>query len=134
MKRRAGSGMPCYGFADPIIYHKVTDPEHCTLLQDLTQDSATLTGWRRTKRSGEGKMITLYGPGIFSLAFRSFPQSPEFSGVFYCEKMKTVQLGRLEPSTLGTLILSSTTTPRLPCIHIAKCSNTKRRNSRKNER
>jgi hypothetical protein len=44
-----------------------------TLLQDLTQDSATLTGWRRTKRSGEGKMIILYGPGIFSLTFRSFP-------------------------------------------------------------
>jgi hypothetical protein len=50
-------------------------PEFCTpaLLQELTQDSATLTGWRWTKRSGEGKMITLYGPGIFSLTFRSFP-------------------------------------------------------------
>jgi hypothetical protein len=35
-----------------------------TLLQDLTQDSAALTGWRRTKRSGEGKMIALYDPGI----------------------------------------------------------------------
>ena len=39
-------------------------PSTSTLLQDLTQDSATLTGWRRTKRSGEGKMIALYGPGI----------------------------------------------------------------------
>ncbi len=37
---------------------------HHTLLQDLTQDSATLTGWRRSHRSGEGKMIALYGPGI----------------------------------------------------------------------
>jgi hypothetical protein len=44
-----------------------------TLLQDLTQDSATLTGWRRTKRSGEGKMITLYCPGIYCLRYRSFP-------------------------------------------------------------
>jgi hypothetical protein len=28
-----------------------------TLLQDLTQDSPTLTGWQGTHRSGEGKMI-----------------------------------------------------------------------------
>jgi hypothetical protein len=43
------------------------------LLQDLTQDSATLTGWRRTKRSGEGKMIALYSRGICGLRYRSFP-------------------------------------------------------------
>jgi hypothetical protein len=43
------------------------------LLQDLTQDSATLTGWRRTKRSGDGKMIALFGPGISRLRYRSFP-------------------------------------------------------------
>ncbi len=43
------------------------------LLQDLTQDSATLTGWRRTKRSGDGKMIALYSPGICGLRYRSFP-------------------------------------------------------------
>ncbi len=43
------------------------------LLQDLTQDSATLTGWRRTKRSGDGKMIGLYSPGICGLRYRSFP-------------------------------------------------------------
>ncbi len=48
-----------------------------SLLQDLTQDSATLTGWRRTKRSGEGKMITLYCPGIYCLRYRSFPWSTE---------------------------------------------------------
>jgi hypothetical protein len=53
-----------------------------TLLQDLTQDSATLTGWRRTKRSGEGKMIALYGPGISLLRYLNFPaflEIPEFS-------------------------------------------------------
>jgi hypothetical protein len=48
-----------------------------TLLQDLTQDSATLTGWRQTKRSGEGKMIALYCPGIYCLRYRSFPWSTE---------------------------------------------------------
>ncbi len=47
------------------------------LLQDLTQDSATLTGWRRTKRSGEGKTIALYCPGIYCLRYRSFPRSTE---------------------------------------------------------
>ncbi len=47
--------------------------EDGTLLQDLTQDSATLTGWRRTKRSGDGKMIALYSPGICVLRYRSFP-------------------------------------------------------------
>ncbi len=57
-----------------------------TLLQDLTQDSATPTGWRRTKRSGEGKMNALYGPGICYLRSRSFPSSPEISGDFSCEK------------------------------------------------
>ncbi len=53
-----------------------------TLLQDLTQDSATLTGWRRTKRSGEGKMIAPYGPGISLLRYLNFPtffEIPEFS-------------------------------------------------------
>ena len=53
-----------------------------TLLQDLTQDSATLTWWRRTKRSGEGKMIALYGPGISLLRYLNFPafsEIPEFS-------------------------------------------------------
>jgi hypothetical protein len=45
-----------------------------TLLQDLTQDSATLTGWRRTKRSGEGKMIALYGLGISLLRYLNFPE------------------------------------------------------------
>ncbi len=35
--------------------------------------SATLTRWRRTHRSGEGKMIALYGRGICSLSYRSFP-------------------------------------------------------------
>jgi hypothetical protein len=44
-----------------------------TLLQGFTQDSATQTGWRRTKRSGDGKMIALYSPGICSLRYRSFP-------------------------------------------------------------
>jgi hypothetical protein len=37
----------------------VNSIKETTLLQDLTQDSATLTGWRRTKRSGDGKMIAL---------------------------------------------------------------------------
>jgi hypothetical protein len=49
------------------------DRRTATLLQDLTQDSATLTGWRRTNRSGEGKMITQYCPGIYCLRYRSFP-------------------------------------------------------------
>ncbi len=43
------------------------------LLQDFTQDSATQTGWRRTKRSGDGKMIALYSPGICGQRYRSFP-------------------------------------------------------------
>jgi hypothetical protein len=54
-----------------------------TLLQDLTQDSATLTGWRWTKRSGEGKMIALYGLGISLLRYLNFPELfeiREFSG------------------------------------------------------
>ncbi len=53
------------------------------LLQDLTQDSAALTGWRRTKRSGEGKMIAIYGPGISLLRYLNFPaffEIPEFFG------------------------------------------------------
>jgi hypothetical protein len=53
-----------------------------TLLQDLTQDSASLTGWRRTKRSGEGKIIALYDPGISLLRLLNFPaffRNPEFS-------------------------------------------------------
>ncbi len=67
-----------------IWYSKVywTAGMVCTLLQDLTQDSATLTGWRRTKRSGKGKMIALYGPGISLLRYQKFPaffESPEFS-------------------------------------------------------
>jgi hypothetical protein len=52
------------------------------LLQDLTQDSATLTGWRRTKRSGEGKIIALYDLGISLLRLLNFPaffRNPEFS-------------------------------------------------------
>jgi hypothetical protein len=56
---------------------------HRTLLQGLRQDSATLTGWRRTKRSGEGKMIALNGPGISLLRYLNFPaffRIPEFSG------------------------------------------------------
>ncbi len=61
-------------------------PHYPTLLQDLTQDSATLTGWRRTKRSEEGKMIALNGPGISSLTDRSFPaffRYPEFFRDFH---------------------------------------------------
>ncbi len=48
-------------------------PLEGTLLQDLTKDSATWTGWRRTKRSGEGKINALYGPGNCYLRSRSFP-------------------------------------------------------------
>jgi hypothetical protein len=50
-------------------------------IQGLTQDSASLTGWRRTHRSGEWKVIALYGPGICSLRYQSFPalfRNPEF--------------------------------------------------------
>jgi hypothetical protein len=60
-----------------------------TLLQNLTQDSATLTGWRRAKRSGEGKMIALYGLVICSLR-----EVPKFSGDFSCEKRKSVRMVR----------------------------------------
>ncbi len=48
-----------------------------------------MTGWRRTHRSGEGKMIALLGRGICSLRYRSFPaffRLPEFSGELTCEK------------------------------------------------
>ncbi len=40
---------------------------HCK--EDLTQDSATLTGWHRTKRSGEGNMLVFYIPPC-----RNFPE------------------------------------------------------------
>ncbi len=62
-----------YGVSLAIIRGRRLDNQYkkdITLLQDLTQDSATLTGWRRTKRSGEGKMIALYCPGIYCLRFR----------------------------------------------------------------
>jgi hypothetical protein len=67
----------------PISQHPLQGPplrdRYVTVLQDLTQDSATLSGWRRTKRSGEGKMITLYCPGIYCLRYRSFRDQPKFS-------------------------------------------------------
>jgi|LakMenEpi03Aug12_release.lakeMendotaPanAssembly.Ray.scaffolds.fasta_scaffold4574989_1 hypothetical protein len=50
-----------------------TNPTYSTLLQDLTQDSATLTGWRRTIGSGKWKMIAVYGPGIFLLGLAKVP-------------------------------------------------------------
>jgi hypothetical protein len=50
-----------------VVLQHLSNP---TLLQDLTQDSATLTGGRRTHRSGEGKMIALYGRGICSIRYR----------------------------------------------------------------
>jgi len=55
----------------PLISEDEVSVVKYTLLQNLTQDSATLTGWRRAKRSGEGKMIALYGLGIFSLRYQS---------------------------------------------------------------
>ncbi len=58
-----------------------------TLWQDLTKDSATLTGWRRSQQSGEGKMIPLLGPGIYNPKYRVFPVVTEFSGDLLCEKM-----------------------------------------------
>ncbi len=36
------------------------------LSQDLKKDSATLTGWRRSQQSGEGKMIPLLDPDIYT--------------------------------------------------------------------
>jgi hypothetical protein len=68
------------------LSERESDSALSTLLQDLTQDSTTLTGWRRTKQSGEGKMIALYGPGISSFMYRSFLallRNPEFSGDFH---------------------------------------------------
>ncbi len=35
-----------------------------TLKQDLTQDSATLTGWRQTQQSREGNILSLAHAGI----------------------------------------------------------------------
>ncbi len=106
--------------------------EHCrrllhTLLQDLTQDSATLTGWRRTKRSGEGKMIALYCPGIYCLRFRSFPWStevfrdqPKFSVItgnfqrFFLRKKRECAQSRIELRISRIPIRSSTPRPRQP--------------------
>ena len=68
-------------------------------LQDLTQVSATQTGWRRTHRSGEGKMIAFYGRGICSLRYRSFPaffRLPEFSGELTCEKNEECAQGGID--------------------------------------
>jgi hypothetical protein len=91
-----------------------------TLLQDLTKDSATLTGWRRTKRSGEGKMIALYCPEIYCLRYRSFPGSTEVSVItgnfrrFFLQKKKEYAQGKIELTISGLPILSSTPRPRLP--------------------
>ncbi len=89
-----------------------------TLLKDLTQDSATLTGWRRTKRSGEGKRITLYCPGIYCLRYW-FPWSTEvfrnFRRFFLRKKRERAQ-GRIELTISCIPILSSTTRLRLPGI------------------
>ncbi len=99
-----------------------------TLLQDLTQDSATLTGWRRTKRSGEEKMIALYCPGIYCLRYRSFTWSTEvlfsvntgnFRRFFLRKKRESAQ-GRIELKVLGLPILSSTPRPRQPYIWQAR--------------
>ncbi len=67
---------------------------HAALLQDLTQNSATLTGGLRTKRSGKEKMMALYDPGISLLRFLNFPaffRIPEISGDLPCEKIKSVR-------------------------------------------
>ncbi len=66
----------CFGiwlsfFSHPLISEDEVSVEKYTLLQDLMQDSVTLTGWRWTKRSKEGKMIALFGLGIFSLRYQS---------------------------------------------------------------
>ncbi len=76
---------PVYTFHKPELSFTL-HPVYHTLLQELTQDSATLTGWRRSHRSGEGKIIALHGPGICSFMYRSFPaffRNPEFSGDFH---------------------------------------------------
>ncbi len=49
-------------------------------------DSATLTGWRRSQQSGEGKMIPLLIPGIYTHKHRAFPVITGFSGDLLCEK------------------------------------------------
>ncbi len=60
----------------------------CTVTsQDLTKDSATLTGWRRSQQSGEGKMVPWLGPGIYTSKYRVFPVVTEFSRDLLCEKM-----------------------------------------------
>jgi hypothetical protein len=59
---------------------------HRTLLQDLTQVSATQTGWHRTHRSGEGKIIALYDPGICFLRFRIFRNHRKFPAIFPVKK------------------------------------------------
>ncbi len=50
------------------------------------KDSATLTGWRRSQQSGEGKMIPLLGPSINTPKYRVSPVVTEFSGDLLCEK------------------------------------------------
>ncbi len=39
------------------ILAKLAGKDSKTHKQDLTKDSATLTGWRRSQRSGEGKIF-----------------------------------------------------------------------------
>ncbi len=57
------------------------------LYQDLKRYSATLTGWRRSQQSGEGKMIPLSGPGIYCTPPNTelFPRLRNFAEI-YCVK------------------------------------------------
>ena len=78
------------------------------------KDSATLTGWRRSQQSGEGKMIPLLGPGIYTPNYRAFPVFTEFSGDLLCAKKERVTQCRIELTLFRLLILSYTPRPQLP--------------------
>jgi hypothetical protein len=85
-----------------------------TLLQDLTQDFPTITGWRRTYRSGEGKMW----------AGNLLPQVPKFSCIFSPSGIfRRINLWKNEDCAQGGIyltpfiipVLAYTPRPQFPC-------------------
>ncbi len=103
------------------IFNKfcVTFAELPTLLQlqDLTKDSVTLTGWRRSHRSGEGKIISLYGRWICFPRYRRFPEFFAFRNFPEIYPVKKLRIcAGWDRTSFSMLILGHTPRPRLPCM------------------
>jgi hypothetical protein len=61
--------------------------------------SATLTGWRRSQQSGEGKIFALLSRGKYIVQHRAFPVVPEYSGESP-EMKKIVTVRRVDSNSL----------------------------------